>query len=198
MTQYEERVIHYLKENSLAKTKDLKNLSLSSAQIQNMLDKKLIKRVSRGIYSLPNSIDDPYFELQLKYQKLVYSHETALSLHNMTDVTPSKITGTVPRNYNYYYLVEKVGLNVVRVSKKRYELGIIQVISPFGNKITVTNKERTLCDILLKRQQIDTRIINEAFKYYLNSPDKNLNTLLKYAKIFKVEKLARNYVEVLL
>ncbi|NLC97426.1 MAG: hypothetical protein GX675_07680 [Erysipelotrichaceae bacterium] len=158
----------------------------------------MIKRVSRGIYSLPNSIDDPYYELQLKYQKLVYYQETALSLHNLTDVTFSKITGTVPKNYNYHYLVKEIRLNVVRVNSKRYEIGVEQIMSPFGNKITVTNKERTLCDILLKRRQIDVRIINVVFKYYLNSLDKDLNILVRYAKIFKVERLVRNYIEVLL
>lgn len=198
MTNYEDKVINYFKGESIAQTKDLKTLGVSSKQIQKMVDKKLIKRVSRGIYSLPDTIDDSYYELQLKYQQLVFSHDTALSLHNLTDVTPSKITGTVPRNYNYQYLVKEVGLNVIRVSPKRYELGIEEVLSPFGNMIKVTNKERTLCDILLKRNQIDSRIINEGFKEYLSDSKKNLNKLVSYSKLFKVEKLVRNYIEVLL
>ena len=198
MNQYEEKVINYLKENSIVRTKDLKNLGLSSTQIQNMVNKELVKRIQRGLYSLPNSMDDPYYEMQLKYKKLIFSHETALSLHNMTDVTPSKMTGTVPREYNYQYLVKEKGINVVRVNKKRYGLGIEQIISPFGNSIAVTNRERTLCDVLQKRSRIDSRIINDAFRNYLNSSQKNLNILMRYAKTFKVDKLIRNYMEVFL
>ena len=198
MNQCEEKVINYLKENSIVQTKDLKNLGLSSTQIQNMVNKELVKRIRRGLYSLPISMDDPYYEMQLKYRKLIFSHETALSLHNMTDVTASKMTGTVPREYNYQYLVKEKGINVVRVNKKRYGLGVEQIISPFGNSIAVTNRERTLCDVLLKRSRIDSRIINEAFRNYLNSSQKNLNILMRYAKTFKVDKLIRNYMEVLL
>lgn len=198
MTKYEEKVIDYLREKSIAQTKDLKKLGLSSTQIQNMVNKNLMKRVRRGLYSLPNSLDDPYYELQLKYTKLIFSHETALSLHNMTDVTPSTISGTVPRDYNYQHIVNKEGINVVRVNKERYDLGIEQIMSPFGNKVTVTNRERTLCDVLLKRNHVDTRILNEAFKNYFSSSKKNLNTLMKYAKVFKVDKLVRTYMEVLL
>lgn len=198
MKQYEKQVVSYLKENSIIQTKDLKNFGLSSSQIKMMINKGLIKRIYRGMYSLPNSMDDPYLELQLRYERLVFSHETALSLHNLTDVTPSTITGTVPRNYNYQYLVKEAGLNVVRVDKKRFNQGIEKIMSPFGNMITVTNMERTLCNVLLKRNQIDSRIVNEAFKNYLRSSQKDLNILMRYAKLFRVEKLVRNYMEVLL
>lgn len=68
MSQYEEKVIRYLNEKAIAQTKDLKNLGLSSNQIQDMVNNKLMKRIRRGLYSLPNSIDDPYYELQLKHK----------------------------------------------------------------------------------------------------------------------------------
>ncbi len=69
---------------------------------------------------------------------------------------------------------------------------------PFGNMIKVTNRERTLCDVLLKRNHIDTRIVNEAFRNYFQGSHRNLNTLMRYARVFKVDKLVRKYMDVLL
>ena len=111
----------------------------------------------------------------------------------MTDVTPSKITGTVPREYNYQHIVKEVGIKVVRVNKERYDLGIEEILSPFGNMIKVTNRERTLCDVLLKRNHIDTRIVNEAFRNYFQGSLRNLNTLMRYARVFKVEACKKLY-----
>lgn len=197
MEKNEKRINDFLEENTMIQSKELKNMGLSSSQIKAMLESGFLERVNRGLYTFPNSMNDPYLELQLKYKQLIFSHATALSLHGLTDVTPSKITGTVPREYNYQYINKVVNIDVVRVISTRYELGIEELQSPFGNKIKVYDKERTLCDVLLKRNIIENRIINEAFKSYFVSDQVNLNKLMKYAKVFRVEKLVRSYIEVL-
>lgn len=198
MSKYDEKVISCLKEKSILKAKDLKEIGLSSSQIQNMVNNDLIKRVNRGLYSLSDSLDDPYYELQLRFSKLIFSHETALSLHDLTDVTPSCYFATVPRNYNYQHIENETMINVVRVSKDRYGVGLEKILSPYGNMIVVTDKERTLCDVLTRRNRIDARVINEAYRNYFNRVDKDINKLVRYAKIFKVDKQVRNYMEILL
>lgn len=196
MDKNEKKIMDFLEENTMIQSKELKNIGFSSSQIKSLLENGFLERINRGLYTFPNSMNDPYLELQLKFKKLVFSHVTALSLHGLTDVTPSKIMGTVPRDYNYQYISKVVDVDVVRVITNRYELGIEEVQSPFGNKIKVYDIERTLCDILLKRNIIDNRIINEAFKNYFTSEKLNLNKLMKYAKLLRVEKHVRNYVQV--
>lgn len=186
-------------EKAIIHTKEIKAKNISSSQVQGLLDKKIITRVSRGLYSLNDGIDDPYFELQSKYKKIIYSHETALSLHELTDVTPANFFVTVPRNYNYQYLIKTLGIRVRRANLQRYELGIEEVLSPFGNIIKVYNREKTLCDIVANRNKMDPRILNEALKNYFSSNTrKNLNQLMKYGKILKVDRQIRQYMEVLL
>jgi len=68
----------------------------------------------------------------------------------------------------------------------------------FGRKVTVYNKERTICDIIRNRNNMDIAILNEGIKRYLGSKDKNISLLLSYAKELRVQKIARRYMEILL
>ncbi len=70
--------------------------------------------------------------------------------------------------------------------------------SPGGNEITVYCMERTLCDILRKRNKVDTGVITDAFKRYAARKDKNIPLLSEYAKKFHVEEKVRRYLEVLI
>mgnify|MGYP003335484695 CR=1 FL=1 len=57
--------------------------------------------------------------------------------------------------------------------------------------------EKTLCDILRPRADIDVAIVTEAFKQYVKLKDRNI-VLSEYAKKYKVEDKVRSYLEVLL
>ena len=48
------------------------------------------------------------------------------------------------------------------------------------------------------RNNMDIAILNEAIKRYLNSKDKNISLLLRYAKDLDVQNILRNYLEILL
>jgi len=45
---------------------------------------------------------------------------------------------------------------------------------------------------------MDIAVVTEAVKQYVKRRDKNLNLLMEYAGIFRVSKIIRNYMEVLL
>lgn len=195
---YELEVKDFLETQSLIQYKQLKNMKISSSQINILLNKGILKRLSRGVYSSPHMSEDRYLELQSRYSQIVFSHETALKLHGMIGVSPNVITVTVPRTYNYQYLVKEAGLNAKRSNIDRYPIGIINIISPGGNPIKIYNKERTLCDIISKRNRTDLKDIHNAFASYFESTEKDLVLLLAYAKIFKVENEVRLYMDALI
>jgi hypothetical protein len=58
--------------------------------------------------------------------------------------------------------------------------------------------EHTLCDILKPKNNVDIQLITDAFKRYAKRPDKNIPLLSEYAKMMRVEKRLRAYLEVLL
>lgn len=176
----------------LADTHDIHREYLSGFVRQGKLE-----RVAHGIYITPEVWEDKMLLHQLRKSKMVYSHETALFLNDLTDRDPVAYCVTVPTGYNTSKLNQD-GLIVHTVKKELFDLGICTKQTTFGNDIRTYNMERTICDILRDRKRQDAEVVSDALKRYVRRSDKDLNKLMKYAGILRIEKVLRNYLEVLL
>ena len=162
-----------------------------------MVDSGVIYRVERVIYALPDGWEDEMFFMQYRFSKGVFSHETALYLHGMTDRTPIRYTMTFPSSYNTGS-VKKHGIIAKLSREKVYEIGIVEIPSPAGNIIKVYDIERTLCDIVKPRHRADIQVINQAMKTYALSKEKDIAKLMSYADQLRVKPKVLNYMEILL
>lgn len=169
----------------------------SRGNIKYLVDKGMIEKSSRGIYILPEVWEDEIFNLQNRFKRGIYSHETALFLWDLTDRTPNKYHMTFPMNYNLTN-PKKENISCVQCKKEIYDLGIEEVTTPGGNIVRVYSVERTLCDILKTHSHVDIQVVTEAFKRYAANSNKNIPVLSEYAKLLKVETKLRSYLEVLL
>lgn len=77
-------------------------------------------------------------------------------------------------------------------------MGIEKITTPGGNIVRAYGIERTLCDILKPRNHTDVQVVTDAFKRYAVRRIKNIPLLSEYARMLKVEKPLRAYLEVLL
>lgn len=178
-------------------TKELDENNINRYFLTKMVERKKINRISRGYYGLVDYNVDEYYKIISMSERAVFSMNTALYLHNLSDRTPLIFDITVP----YYYggnLRKNKKVNLYFVKKSILNLGKIEITSPFGMKIKVYDKERTICDIVKNKNNIDIEIFSNAIKNYIKSSDKNLNKLMRYAKELKVEKKIREYMEVIL
>jgi predicted transcriptional regulator of viral defense system len=162
-----------------------------------MSEAGVIYKVERGIYALPEAWEDEMFFLQYRYSKGIYSHETSLYLHGMTDRTPIRYTMTFPFGYNTGG-VKRQGI-IAKISTERtYELGIVEMASPAGNPMKVYNIERSLCDIVKARHDADIQVVNQAMKTYATSKEKDIAKLMRYADQLRVKSKVVKYMDVLL
>jgi predicted transcriptional regulator of viral defense system len=156
-----------------------------------------LERAAFGVYILPDEFVDVMYAAQLRRSKTIYSHETALFLHDLTDRDPVSYTVTVPTGYNTAKLRED-GFTVFTVKRELHGLGAMKLTTMFGHAVVVYGLERTICDCLRSRNQMDIAVVTDAIKRYAARKDKNLNTLMRIAGTFGVTKLLRSYLEVLL
>ena len=156
-----------------------------------------LERVAHGVYVSVDAFIDRMYIFQLQRPKIIYSHETALYLHGLTDRDPLHYSVTVPSGYNTVRL-RKDGLIVFMVKPILHGLGSEQLETVFGHKIIAYGLERTICDSIRSRNQMDPTIVTDAVKRYTRRNDKNLNVLMEIAEAFRVTKLLRSYLEVLL
>lgn len=152
------------------------------------------ERVAKGIYLAPDAWQDDLYIISLQYKRVVYSHDTALYLHGLSEREPIYFTVTVPRGYKVDYQGTSP-LKKVTVVDERYLLGLDTAVTPYGHTVPCYNAERTLCDIF--RTDTETQEKQFAVKEYLKG-QRNLPRLMEYAKMFHVEKKVKQYMEVLL
>ncbi|MDR1836730.1 MAG: type IV toxin-antitoxin system AbiEi family antitoxin domain-containing protein [Treponema sp.] len=170
---------------------------LHRQQLAGFVKTGILERADRGIYIRAGGLDDALFWMQQRASKIVYSHETALFLHRITDRTPTRYSITVPSSYKASEALKK-SCKIYYIKKELINLGKIEKPSGMGHTIITYDLERTLCDIIRSRNKIDSQIVIEALKNYARSKYKNLHRLYKYAENFGVEKILYNYLEVLL
>ena len=193
-----EEIIKMAKENNgIVTTEMVVAAGISRGNIKYLADKGMIEKSSRGVYILPEVWDDEMFNLQSRFKKGIYSHETALFLWGLTDRTPNRYHMTFPASYNLTKPKEK-NIRCAQCKEALYNLGVEEVLTPGGNKVRAYSVERTLCDILRPHYNVDIQIVSEAFKGYIPLIEKNIPVLSEYAKLTRVEKRLRAYLEVLL
>ncbi len=169
---------------------------LHRSLLQELVSSGELVRFSRGIYLRADVWEDDFYLLQLKYERGVYSHDTALYLLGYSDRAPLKYTMTFPKGYNSKSLKNE-NIIVKRVIPENYLLGVSEIKSPSGNKIRIYDLERTLCDIL-RGSGSDIQIVGEAMKRYAASNNKNIHKLMQYAEQLRVKPKVLRYLEVLL
>ena len=193
-----EEIVQMAKENNGIVTASMvSDAGISRGNLKDLADKGKLEKVSRGVYVLPESWEDEFINAQSRYKKGIFSLETALFLHDLTDRTPNKLSMTFPSTYN---LTSPKNNGICCNSSKEpvYSLGITEVETPGGNMVRAYNVERTLCDLLKPRNESDIQMVTEAFKRYTSGNSKNIPLLSEYAKTFKVDDKLRSYLEVLL
>ena len=185
------------KNNGFITTGQITDAGIQRRLLTELTESGKLYRVERGIYALPTTWEDEMYYLQYRFSKGIFSNETALYLHGLSDKTPSAYTMTFPIGYNTQS-AKKAGVLTKLTIDEIYGLGIIEIPSPCQNPIRVYDKERTLCDIVKSKNACEIGIVNAAMKSYTHSRDKNINKLFSYAEQLRVKHKILRYMEVLL
>ena len=166
--------------NGMLSTRMIEPLNISRQYLSIMQNNNDIEKVSRGIYLSPSAFEDSYFSFQQKYKKAIFSHMNALYFYGMTEEFPYNYTVTVPQRYHVDTVNEKC--NVFYVSEDIYELGVVEIETPNGNKVRAYDKERCICDIIRSKGRMDSEQVKKTIKQYMQSRDKDIAKLSEYSK----------------
>lgn len=184
------------KNNGIVSSKEVYQNSINSWYLTDMVRKGYIERVGRGIYLDPhfNNYDELYF-FQLQNKVCIYSYQTALYLHDLTDRLPFIDEVTVYQGYNAWRIKDKV--KVHQIKKEWYKIGITEVKTEMGNSVYTYDMERTMCDLVRDRKNQDPEIFLKAWHYYIKNNAKNIWKLREYSDTFNISDKVEDILEVI-
>ena len=183
--------------NGYIKTSEVIRNNISKPTFLKYVKENELIKVAQGLYKTEDSWIDDFYVFQYRYPKIVFSHETAAYLLRMSSREPFELSVTLETGKSSSRL-NKSGLKVYKIKGELFEFGLTEVLTPYGNTVRSYNLERTFCDLVRSRNNIEIQEVQTFIQAYFKNKDKNIPQLMKYAKLFSIEKTIRQYTEVLL
>ena len=181
----------------IIETKIAAQHGISRMTLSALCKKGELCRIAKGQYILPDDLQDELLSISLRSGKVLFSHETALFLHGISDRVPFVHTVTAPSACIPSASI-KSECRVYYIKPELFELGRTKLKTPAGNTVSAYDLERTICDVIRSRNKIGTETFIAALKLYAASPKKDLNRLSSYAKMMRLSNVMRPYMDVLL
>lgn len=181
----------------IIETKTAATHGISKAMLYKLCRENKIHRITQGQYIFPDDMQDELLSISKRSNQVIFSHETALFLHGISDRTPFEHTITVPSDYTASAAMRRE-CKIYYIKPELFNLGRTTLITPAGNKVPAYDLERTICDVIRSRNKLGTETFLSALKLYAPNPQKDLNKLSAYAKQMRVFNILHQYLEVLL
>lgn len=181
----------------IIETKIAAQHGISKAILYKLCKEDKIHRIVKGQYILPDDMQDELLSISNRSKRIIFSHETALYLHGISDRTPFEYTVTAPSGCIPSAAI-KAECKVYYIKPELFELGKTILITPAGNEVPAYDLDRTICDVIRSRNKLGTETFLAALKLYAANSKKDLNKLNSYAKKMRVSNVLRQYLEVLL
>lgn len=196
MTQEDIALALLQKGNGYLTAKEAQKHGVAPYALKRLADRGQIERVSQGLYIRDDVIPDPFYIMQRRCSKGVFSHETALFFHDLSDRNPLQLMMTIPSGDNTR-LFGRDDTRIFYCKPKFIRYGAGETATSFGHTVMVYDTERTLCDCLRSIDQLDKDLVLTALKRYMKDPARDKAKLLENAATFKIRDIVLRYMEVL-
>ena len=181
------------------RTRDALNLGIHPRTLYELRDAGELECLSRGLYRLitAEQLEAPdLVTVAHKIPQGVICLISALHFHNITTQIPHVVSVAVKRGSEKPRL-RYPPMNIYFFSGDAFSEGV-QTTEIDGAILQVYNPEKTLADLFKFRDKVGMDTIREAMDMYKTQFKPKPRELLKFAKICRVEKHMRSYLEAVL
>ena len=163
-----------------------------------MRDSGVIERLGRGLYrlaDLPPLGDPDLVSVSLKVPRAVICLISALAYHDLTTQIPHEVYLALERGMEPSRL-KYPPVRIFWFSPKMFRAGI-EFHEVDGFRVRVYSPEKTLADCFKYRNKIELEVALEALQRYQKHRGVNVDRLLHFARLCRVENVMHPYLEAL-
>jgi len=165
-----------------------------------MRDQGLLIQVSRGLFRLPDMppLKEPDLAIVgAKVKNGVVCLISALAFHSLTSQIPHEVGIALERGIGEIPRIEFPPLKVYWFTGRAFHEGI-ETHNIDGIDVRIYSPEKTLADCFKFRNKIGQDVAVEALKLYRERKPLKVDEILRYARICRVEKVMKPYLEAIL
>jgi len=195
-----ERAVNLFESNGgILRTDQAIKLGIHPRTLYALRDEARLERMERGLYRLANAepLGSPDFvTVALKVPRGVICLVSALAFHQMTTQVPHAVYLAIAANDQAPSL-QYPPLRLFWYSRAVHEGGIIETKMD-GTKVRIYSAEKTLADCFKFRNKIGIDMVVEALNLYRQRGRMKLDQIEHYAKLCRVQRVMRPYLEAVL
>jgi predicted transcriptional regulator of viral defense system len=185
--------------NGAMRTFEALRAGIHPRSLYGMRDRGEIEQIARGLFrltELPPPGEPDLLTIAKKVPQAVFCLLTALAFHRLTTQIPHAVEVALPRTSRVPRL-DHPPIKVFRFSPESLSAGIETHILD-GVALRVYCREKTLADIFKYRNKVGIDVALEALRAYRSQPKRDFQTVMRYARICRVENVIRPYLEAML
>jgi predicted transcriptional regulator of viral defense system len=183
----------------ILRTSEALRLGIHSRTLYAMRDSGVLERLSRGLYRLaefPPLSDPELVTVALKVPQAVICLVSALAFHELTTQIPHAVDIALPNRAERPRL-DYPPLRIFWFSGPAWSEGI-ETHQVDDIPVRIYGPEKSVADSFKYRRKIGLDVALEALKLYRQRSGFDVSKLLHYARICRVEKVMKPYLEALL
>jgi predicted transcriptional regulator of viral defense system len=183
----------------ILRTAEALRLGVHPRTLYAMRDSGALERLSRGLYrlaDLPPLSNPDLVTVALKVPQAIICLISALAFYELTTQVPH-VVDVALHNQAKRPRLDYPPLRVVWFSGPAWDEGV-EVLMIDDVPVRIYGPEKSIADSFKYRHKIGRDVALEALKLYCQRPDFDVNKLLHYARVCRVEKVMRPYLEALL
>ena len=169
---------------------------ISRRTLYDMRDEGVLEQLSRGVYrlaSLPGLEAPDLVAVATRIPNGVVCLISALAFHDLTTQIPHAVDVAIARGAEKPR-IDYPPVNVYWFSGKAFTSGI-ETPKIDGKLVRVYGPEKSIADAFKYRNKIGREVALEALRTWRARRESNIERLLDYARICRVERIMRPYLE---
>ncbi len=195
----QDAIAQFRRHGGVLRTAQALRLGIHPRTLYRMRDSGVLERLSRGLYrlaELPPLSNPDLVTVALKLPQAVVCLVSALAFHELTTQVPHAVDVALRRGSERPRL-EYPPLRFFWFSGLAWSEGV-ETYPLDGVLVRIYNPAKSVADVFKYRAKIGLDVALEALKQYRRHDNFDVSELLHYARICRVEKVIKPYLEVLL
>ena len=163
-------------------TKQMKEMGLSSRQIQKLVEQGQLLKLKQGLYRNADMFfqDQSFLDVCYAMPYAVITGFSALAYYRLTTHIPQDVSITIPREKLPAKMIYPP-VAVIRQDTSKFKRNIVKV-KRGKYSFNIYDMEKVVCDTVKDRNKMGTDTMKEVLREYLKRKDKNMLKLYETAR----------------